>query len=226
MSPKKLSYLVTFKSALTFASRIGETSKYVFHQRPYNMDETFLKKFRNLVSTCPKSEMTWTELSDSPSSASQATADLTRRLVSDFLQLVSGDEVSALLDDVLSPRQKEELPALGSQADRSGSKRLAKLNAILRKSPPLKPWTIRSKKDESVSSLEIWQWKFQMLSRSQEQFSWTFTYIQKKIVSVKLEIWHWKFHWQNKSNDQFTRTATYRQTPWLKKYQVKARISR
>ncbi len=70
--------------------------------------------------------------------------------MSDFLQLVSGDQVTQMLDDVLSARQKEALPALGDVGDEAGTKRLAKLNTILKKSPPLKPWTMRGKKDNAV----------------------------------------------------------------------------
>ena len=70
----------------------------------------------------------------------------------DFLVLVSGDDITALLDEVLSPREKEAVPAiLGSKEnDESGAKRLAKINSIVRKSPPLKPWTLRGKKDTAV----------------------------------------------------------------------------
>ena len=55
-----------------------------------------------------------------------------------------------MLDDVLTPLEKEELPALGSLGDGSGSKRLTKLNSILKKSPPLKPWTLRNLGDSTV----------------------------------------------------------------------------
>ena len=77
-----------------------------------------------------------------------------RQLVSDFLQLVSGDQVPQLLDDVLSSRQKEDLPALGDLGDDLGTKRLAKLNTVLKKSPPLKPWSMRGKRDNAVRVLE------------------------------------------------------------------------
>ena len=65
-------------------------------------------------------------------------------------------KVSQMLDDVLTSRQKEDLPALGDVGDDLGTKRLAKLNTILKKSPPLKPWTMRGKKDNAVCGL-IWQ---------------------------------------------------------------------
>ena len=83
-----------------------------------------------------------------------------------------------MLDDVLSPREKEDLPALGSRGgfafkflfysrtsarkkgpllsgfsgDNNGSKRLIKLNGLLKKSPPLKPWTMRASVDSTVRS--------------------------------------------------------------------------
>ena len=66
---------------------------------------------------------------------------------------ISGDDVTQLLDDVLSPREKDELPAIGSQTDTNGSKRLAKLNQILKKSPPLKPWTLRTMTENTVNYL-------------------------------------------------------------------------
>ena len=116
------------------------------------MDEGHFRKLRNLVSTCPRPTLSWSEQAASSSAENQTRLEATRRLVADFLQLVAGgDEVSRVLDDVLSPRQKDELPALGSIGDNSGSKRLAKLNTLLRKSPPLKPWSItRAKNDNTV----------------------------------------------------------------------------
>ncbi len=84
--------------------------------------------------------------------------------MSDFLQLVSGDQVPQLLDDVLSSRQKEDLPALGDLGDDLGTKRLAKLNTVLKKSPPLKPWSMRGKRDNAVRVLEsTFIWCFLML---------------------------------------------------------------
>ncbi len=81
------------------------------------MEEGYFRKLRNLVSTCPKVSSSWTELasgSRAPPAGSDNSYEATRRLVSDFLNLVSGGQVWQMLDDVLSPRDKEELPALGS----------------------------------------------------------------------------------------------------------------
>ena len=52
------------------------------------LDDAFLRKFRNLVSTCPRPGLTWSELNRSPGKNEQVEA--TRRLVKDFLKLVSG----------------------------------------------------------------------------------------------------------------------------------------
>jgi hypothetical protein len=80
------------------------------------MDESHFRKLRNLISTCPKSICTWGELATG--SKTLATADnsyeATTRLVHDFLNLASGGQVWQMLDDVLSPRDKKELPELGS----------------------------------------------------------------------------------------------------------------
>jgi len=108
------------------------------------MDETHLKKFRNLISSCPKVRP-WRDQQGSERNAVLA-------LTADFLRLAAGgpDDVTALLDEVLTPRQRDELPAIGDVGDDNGVKRLSKLNTLLKKSPPLKPWTIRGKKDSSV----------------------------------------------------------------------------
>ncbi len=136
------------------------------------MDETYLKKFRNLVSTCPRPSVPWTELSASSSHSVEAT----RQLVSDFLYLVSGDQVSELLDDVLSPRQKDELPALGDLGDEKGSKRLAKLNWMLKRSPPMKPWTMRGRKDEGVTTIHYINTCFKLTQSSAHAYSTTQKY--------------------------------------------------
>ncbi len=120
------------------------------------MDEGHLRKLRNLVSTCPKPSLSWSEQAASSSADNQTRLESTRRLVTDFLQLVAGgDDVSRVLDDVLTPKQKDELPALGSLGDNSGSKRLTKLNSLLKKSPPLKPWSITRAKNDSTIRLEV-----------------------------------------------------------------------
>ena len=114
---------------------------------PYAMDEQVFRKLRNLISTCPKSKLPWTELThrDHPG------VEPIKKLVQDFLVLVSGDDVTTLLDDILSPRQKEDVPALGNLDDPKGSKRVQKLATLLKKSPPLNPWmTLSNKKDAAV----------------------------------------------------------------------------
>ena len=49
-----------------------------------------------------------------------------------------------MLVDVLDTRKTQYLPACADIQDKSGSKRLEKLNTVLQKSSPLKPWTLRN----------------------------------------------------------------------------------
>lgn len=67
-----------------------------------------------------------------------------------FLKLVSGGEISKMLNDVLHSSQKEPVPALGGVNDASGCKRLDKLNSFLQQSPALKPWSLREDADSKV----------------------------------------------------------------------------
>jgi len=80
------------------------------------MDETHLKKFRNLVSSCPRLQP-WKELSSNGPAKEMLLA-----LVADFLRLAAGgqDHVTTMLDEVLTPRQRDELPAIGDIGDESG----------------------------------------------------------------------------------------------------------
>ena len=101
------------------------------------VDENYFRKLRNLVSTCPKPGYSWGELAagDKTLPAADNSYEATRRLVADFLTLVSGGQVAAMLDDVLAPREKEDLPALGS---------LGELNfAVLWKEEDLMLWIFR-----------------------------------------------------------------------------------
>ena len=83
------------------------------------VDENYFRKLRNLVSTCPKPDYSWGEFAsgDKTMPAADNSYEATRRLVADFLNLVSGGNVAAMLDDVLSPREKEDLPALGNRGE-------------------------------------------------------------------------------------------------------------
>lgn len=73
-----------------------------------------------------------------------------QRLVSEFLKVVSGGEISNLLNDVLSPPSKDALPALNHLGDEMGEKRLGKLNSLIQKSQPLKPWDQRNGNNQKV----------------------------------------------------------------------------
>ena len=59
------------------------------------VDENYFRKLRNLISTCPKSDFSWSELAagDKTLPAADNTYEATRRLVADFLNLVSGGQV-------------------------------------------------------------------------------------------------------------------------------------
>ena len=59
------------------------------------VDENYFRKLRNLISTCPKSDFSWSELAagDKTLPAADNTYEATRRLVTDFLNLVSGGQV-------------------------------------------------------------------------------------------------------------------------------------
>lgn len=67
-----------------------------------------------------------------------------------FLKLVSGGEVIAMLNDILHPSQRDQVPAVGGVTDVSGRKRLDRLSNIIQKSPPLKPWPLRENTDSKV----------------------------------------------------------------------------
>ena len=59
------------------------------------VEENYFRKLRNLVSTCPKSDISWGELADGDKTlpAADNSYEATRRLVADFLNLVSGGQV-------------------------------------------------------------------------------------------------------------------------------------
>ena len=49
-----------------------------------------------------------------------------------------------MLTDILDSNKTQSIPACADLDDRNGSKRLEKLNSVLQKSPPLKPWILRN----------------------------------------------------------------------------------
>ena len=65
--------------------------------------------------------------------------------------MVSGGDVIQMLGDILCTMEKDKIPGLSGVNDSSGYKRIDKLNEIVRKSPPLKPWPLRENKDSKVS---------------------------------------------------------------------------
>ena len=56
-------------------------------------------------------------------------------------QVVSGDQTTKMLNDVLSQADKSALPNFN---DSTGEKRLVQLNNVIAKSHPLKPWVDRN----------------------------------------------------------------------------------
>ncbi len=143
------------------------------------MEEMTYRKLRNVVSTAPRPQGTWIDLKEgskpslidpfNPNSRQENSIDKLKSLVLDFLEvrgltvkksvkfhrhfflkLVSGGEVVALLNDVLHPGMKEDLPAASGFNDASGRKRLEKLNSLIQRSPPLKPWPLRENTQSKV----------------------------------------------------------------------------
>ena len=57
---------------------------------------------------------------------------------------MSGGEVVEMLTDILEPNKTQLLPSCADAYDKSGNKRLEKLNSVIQKSSPLKPWVLRS----------------------------------------------------------------------------------
>ena len=49
-----------------------------------------------------------------------------------------------MLVDTLDARETQSLPACAERYDKNGTKRLEKLNSVLQKSSPLKPWVLRT----------------------------------------------------------------------------------
>ncbi|TRY68452.1 hypothetical protein TCAL_04683 [Tigriopus californicus] len=102
------------------------------------MDETHMRKLKNIIFTAPKrSTIKWSEFK---LKATSNEIESTQKLVAEFLQVISGGEPANLLNDVLSPPSKDALPALNHLGDEMGEKRLSKLNSLIQKSQPLKPW--------------------------------------------------------------------------------------
>ena len=67
--------------------------------------------------------------------------------------MVSGGDVIQMLGDILCTMERDKIPGLSGVNDSSGYKRIDKLNEIVRKSPPLKPWPLRENKDSKVSKM-------------------------------------------------------------------------
>ena len=57
-------------------------------QQPMEESPLLLRKFRNLITSSPRPTLTWSQLNQSPGQQDQAEA--TKKLVYDFLKLVSG----------------------------------------------------------------------------------------------------------------------------------------
>ena len=113
------------------------------------MDESTVKKLKNIISTCPKPDRTWSQVKHGDTEYFKNV----KSVVYDFLQLASGGEVVKMLDEILPSDDRDKLPACAALNDNRGSKRLEKLNMVLRKSVPLKPWTLRTNPNAKVKFL-------------------------------------------------------------------------
>ena len=49
-----------------------------------------------------------------------------------------------MLTDILEPSKTQSVPSCADVYDKSGNKRLEKLNTVIQKSSPLKPWVLRT----------------------------------------------------------------------------------
>ena len=131
------------------------------------MNENTLRKIQNILIVCPKDGATcWTNLDeDQRNSVAQVvrlflkvkgfvpTTSLTTftPLISYWIKkVVSGNQATEMLNDILTSSAKQDLPNFN---DAAGKKRLARLTSLLDKTQPLKPWTERMQTSKVITNM-------------------------------------------------------------------------